>query len=134
LALLYLRAMNSENRPSTLPNKSGPNPVATTVPDFRASVALLGAGLLLLLLGLALLAEECTYGNFLRQDSWILTVTLPGLWNMLTGLWVRLVPPEAARLWPLLLVMAGGGLITLSRRKKGVPAKRDSMREEGRRE
>jgi hypothetical protein len=85
------------------------------------AAATLAAGLLILL-GIVFQVAELGYARYAQLDAtnlWFVHMLVENLWTLLA---TRLNLPalgELIRFWPLLLVAAGFGILTLARRVNG---------------
>lgn len=122
--------MFSDNIPDeNVSRTTGGQESSLSSPISVAAVATVGAGLLILL-GLALQVAELAYGHLIRENPWIISVTVQAIWNMLTELLGSLALPDMMRFWPLLLVLAGCSILAVLNRRSPIQAVCEAQRRE----
>ena len=82
---------------------------------YPAGIVLFSAGLLILL-GLAFQAAEIGWGHLIPNNFWLISVIVPGLWNMLAVQWNAPIWQELLKFWPLALVAMGIAMLLMQRR------------------
>ncbi|HXW56937.1 MAG TPA: hypothetical protein VEJ67_14395 [Candidatus Cybelea sp.] len=79
---------------------------------FRARVAVVGAGLLILL-GTVFQLGELGYGHINADNWWLLSTATQAVWNLLAFDVNGPALGEVLRFWPLVLVSVGLGILML---------------------
>ncbi|MGH9746723.1 MAG: hypothetical protein ACRD59_11515 [Candidatus Acidiferrales bacterium] len=82
---------------------------------YPAGIFLFAAGLLILL-GLVLQAAQIGWGHLVPNNLWLISVIVPGLWNMLAVQWNAPIWQELLKFWPLALVATGIAMLLVRKR------------------
>jgi hypothetical protein len=88
---------------------------------YPAGIVLFAAGLLILL-GLTFQAAEIGWGHLVPNNFWLISVIVPGLWNMLAVQWNAPVWQELLKFWPMALVATGIAMLLVQRRVHALEA------------